>query len=514
MNNIAFRPDLFKRECFHSQHQSLTLHSHFGSSALAYLDITNILQRLASFAEQRHRRLTQAPSAAMDGSQGFELANRPGPSDPKFNEYDQWFSGIFGADQGQAQQSQGKYDVERARGRMPNDVTAFLESQRHWSIQNLPDILFQYNKLDHRNPDYEPENRIDPKTGLEQRDPRTGRVLRKFRNIPETLSSKVEGWLLEAIMREDDRITLKDIFAYIPEGPEKPKDEHALQMRTKRFREEYRLRSWCSRAGSSWWEEQIEQEMTPEQKAQNTTRGLRRFTSAELRAIRLKRRGTCPQRAGTRGRIRRTREEFEQDGSEGIPEPDSKRRRIGSDTRQECADEQLPVCPMGNFPPNVGLTFRQMQAGLPTFPPLFGDDGLSDWTMAANPPGTNGATDPAPSHEWTMPGDGLQTIQPSATQLDGQQGWQPAQSGPSAIGLGPMTPSPWQPDPYYAPLSDFDFGFDGGNLDTSLHFSNGLPSMEPQFYMPDFPLPDLGLYDFVEEAEPQAENEVQPGQNS
>ena len=216
-------------------------------------------------------------------------------------------------------------DEPRARGKDPRDVTSFLGSQRSWSLNNRPAILWQYKKADHKNPDYEPQARTDPVTGEVVRDPRTGRPLRLFRNIPTTLSTKVEGWYLEAIMREDDRITLKDVFAYLPNVPDKPKDEHALQMRTKRFREEYRLRSWCDRAGTTWWEAQIEADLTEEQRVRNTTWGLARYSADELKAIRQGRQGTCPQRAG--GRTKRKKAETEEDGTEGSPAQAKRQRR-------------------------------------------------------------------------------------------------------------------------------------------------------------------------------------------
>lgn len=129
-------------------------------------------------------------------------------------------------------------------------------------------------------------------TGEPQRAPGTngnpGKVLRKFKNIPDTLSTEVEGWLLEAIMRQDDRITFKDLFAYVVENEYKPKDEHALQMRTSRFRMQNRLASWSSRSSKAWWEVLLEKDLTDEQKAHNTTRGIRPYTATELRELKAK----------------------------------------------------------------------------------------------------------------------------------------------------------------------------------------------------------------------------------
>lgn len=117
------------------------------------------------------------------------------------------------------------------------------------------------------------------------KDPKTGRVLKIFRNIPATLSSQVEGWLMEAMMREDDRITYRDLLAYIPDTQKKPAGLNTLQMRVTRFRDQYRLCSWSARSSNHWWESRLEKDLTDDQKARNTTRGLPPFTNTRYNEL-------------------------------------------------------------------------------------------------------------------------------------------------------------------------------------------------------------------------------------
>lgn len=69
---------------------------------------------------------------------------------------------------------------------------------------NRPEILFQWEKADHKDPTYiVPDWYHDGKIVL---DP-DNRPVRKFRNIPDVCSSLLEGGVMEAIKREDSRVT-------------------------------------------------------------------------------------------------------------------------------------------------------------------------------------------------------------------------------------------------------------------------------------------------------------------
>ena len=70
--------------------------------------------------------------------------------------------------------------------------------------EHRPDILFQWKRAGHRNPTYiVPDWYHRGKIVLD----RDNRPVRKFRNIPDTCSSMLEGGIMEAIKREDNRIT-------------------------------------------------------------------------------------------------------------------------------------------------------------------------------------------------------------------------------------------------------------------------------------------------------------------
>ncbi|KAI9816156.1 MAG: hypothetical protein M1826_001882 [Phylliscum demangeonii] len=189
----------------------------------------------------------------------------------------------------------------QATGSRPGDVTAFFEPHRHWSIDNLPDILYQWKKTGHNTPTYTPEPRKDPATGEVVKDPGTKKTIRMFRNIPATVSSALEGWLIEAILREDSRITLKDLFYYIPEEFRgEIKDEHVFQVRSNRFRQRYRLISWNSRGKGSRWDRQIEKDLSAAQKAGNTTKGLAPYDAKVFKTVKKTTVESVPQRGRKR----------------------------------------------------------------------------------------------------------------------------------------------------------------------------------------------------------------------
>ena len=179
-------------------------------------------------------------------------------------------------------------------------MTAYLASQKHWGLveAHRPAILFRWKEIGHRDPDDQPTDWICPWTGLPVHNPRTGHNFKDWRDLPRQLSSQVEGWLLEAICRTDSRILMSDIMVRIrPECRGRLKSANTLQMRKKRFRELYRLRPWGIRAGSDYWCEVVDNALTDEQKAQNTTRGLRPLTLQQHKELLNQRKGTAPNRA-------------------------------------------------------------------------------------------------------------------------------------------------------------------------------------------------------------------------
>lgn len=260
--------------------------------------------------------------------------------------------------------------VPRARGRDPNDTTSFLAAQADWSADNLPDILFEWRRGDRQNPAYEPEVRRDPTTGEPVVDSSTGRPLRIFRNVPEFLSTQVEGWLLEAIMREDSRITLKDLHAHMRDLAERPRSVNALQMRTKRFRERHRIASWNRNDISSSWNQEIARQLTAEQKEANTTRGLGPYSATELRDVRKTKEGTVPQRSRKRKGSEETADQKPTKRPKGAPKAKAQvRKRKAADGDSPDGDPVQPKRAKREvrievvIPMDIGLTnFKQAKS--------------------------------------------------------------------------------------------------------------------------------------------------------
>ena len=122
----------------------------------------------------------------------------------------------------------------RTHGTDPQDFTSDMPAQRHWSIQNLPEILYQRDphpsQLNHAQPGLLPYLLF-------------GRRLRDFSGVlPQRISSNVEPWLLEAWFRLNSNIQWSDVTDRMHPGA-RPWF-NTLQMDRTRFREYFHLRAW------------------------------------------------------------------------------------------------------------------------------------------------------------------------------------------------------------------------------------------------------------------------------
>jgi hypothetical protein len=116
------------------------------------------------------------------------------------------------------------YDVEppRRNGQQSQHITTFLNHQKSWAFDNKehrPDILFKLFPDADQYPDRKKPVpmlrwKID---GVERYvvDVFSRNPLRQFDNIPIQLASNVEGGRLEAMVREDSRITIDDFLQRI-----------------------------------------------------------------------------------------------------------------------------------------------------------------------------------------------------------------------------------------------------------------------------------------------------------
>ncbi|KAL2865642.1 uncharacterized protein BJX67DRAFT_373034 [Aspergillus lucknowensis] len=148
----------------------------------------------------------------------------------------------------------------------PRNRTTYHPEQTEWTWENLPDILYQLK----------PEGKIN-RTEEPPALPELihGQRVRDFPVLPNNISSTVEEFRVEAWMRLDRRIRLKDITDRM--HPDFRVNENALQQRGVRFRQAFRMLAWDSGNKRS---RQLEAELLHEMEQHgldvnsNSTRGL------------------------------------------------------------------------------------------------------------------------------------------------------------------------------------------------------------------------------------------------
>ncbi|KAL8947582.1 MAG: hypothetical protein Q9222_006150, partial [Ikaeria aurantiellina] len=198
-----------------------------------------------------------------------------------------------------------RYGYPRAKGTVVEDQTAPHPDQLRWRFdrrEHFPDILLQYKQTAGR------ENEVPPVMYWRKhivvaidRDP-----LWDFPHIPSTLSSNVEGGLLEALERLNSSTRHKDLSAraYEENVPRHPTEKQIRAIhnkfagRMRRFREKHCVITWSNeRSGSKGLLEYIDAILPPDLKAQNTTRGFRDLRPGELLQARASNFGKYPQRS-------------------------------------------------------------------------------------------------------------------------------------------------------------------------------------------------------------------------
>ncbi|KAM0804762.1 hypothetical protein BDR22DRAFT_834859 [Usnea florida] len=176
----------------------------------------------------------------------------------------------------------------RARGIGTLDQTAFLQSQKHWNLERYDgwtgvEVLFEFDKVKFKNgapnPSYEVPWLYEEDCIVLDLD---NEPLKAFESIPLTISFAVEGALMEAIIRYDERISIRDFRRPGTCGKGPIIEKHALNERRNRFRLANCVSSWGPpRKGCPAIRSHLESLLTPEMKAANTTRGLRKLSKAE-----------------------------------------------------------------------------------------------------------------------------------------------------------------------------------------------------------------------------------------
>ena len=205
-----------------------------------------------------------------------------------------------------------RYNTEfpPARGKDRNDVTCYNHFQRSWgpARANFPRILFVYEKpstvrvpdRSTKVPSYMYFNRM-----LVLDD--TDRPLREFDAVPVTLSSQVEAFRLEAMVRMYPDIDLTDLRARMPRtvrihrrGREVTLPLYAracFHSRQRRFRAENCMITWRPRQESARVKRYVDTLLTEECKRTNSTKHMRPLTRAEYAKILTVEKGMHPERS-------------------------------------------------------------------------------------------------------------------------------------------------------------------------------------------------------------------------
>ncbi|KAE8383224.1 hypothetical protein BDV26DRAFT_303532 [Aspergillus bertholletiae] len=115
-----------------------------------------------------------------------------------------------------------------------DDRTASHADQNDWSLENLPDVLYI----------------LKPENGKSRHVVRTtahkvfGKHVNAFSVLPDQISSKVEGWRLEAWMRLDRRMTGHDIIDRVNPKYRPGLTSIDIELRRKAFREKFHVACW------------------------------------------------------------------------------------------------------------------------------------------------------------------------------------------------------------------------------------------------------------------------------
>lgn len=204
------------------------------------------------------------------------------------------------------------------RGLAADDDTApcaypLDQKQRDWTRDVYPDINFQLEKQGRKNPDYASQYwRHRGRLVLDL----NNEPMMKFRHLPDTISSRIHGGHIEALMRFDDRTKYKDIRGRMPpkiavnqrQGTNKPlQGLGAVAAAAARYREKAGCLSWDEHRRNDRMKDFLWGNLPQNLRERNTTRGFRDLTEAEVATLRAEAAGTrLRKRASTQDAKERT----------------------------------------------------------------------------------------------------------------------------------------------------------------------------------------------------------------
>lgn len=144
----------------------------------------------------------------------------------------------------------------------PEDTTTPHPNQLHWSIESLPSVLYVLRP----GSQYVKSRARVRETNFKI----FGKRVREFQVLPRQISSRVEGWRLEAWWRLDRRIEAQDILDRI--DPKFGVTALDLEMRREEFRRAFHVANWKSQASINGIARLVQKKRI--NLGLNTTRGL------------------------------------------------------------------------------------------------------------------------------------------------------------------------------------------------------------------------------------------------
>lgn len=186
-------------------------------------------------------------------------------------------------------------DRRRKHGLDLLDITSFHPDQKTWGPDrnehwpSMPDqLLFRLERQGYPEPDYEVTRWIDEGRVVLDMD---NRPVKNFSNIPLTLSSETEAYLMEMMNRMDTRISHRDFRARMPHTVQtgthtKPiVSLGGIDMRLRRFRLEEACPSWSERQNSDGLKAFVIDLLSEEGLERNSTQELSGLTKLQQEMV-------------------------------------------------------------------------------------------------------------------------------------------------------------------------------------------------------------------------------------
>ncbi|MCJ1282962.1 hypothetical protein MMC26_002289 [Xylographa opegraphella] len=200
----------------------------------------------------------------------------------------------------------GTYEHPRTKGKEVNNITSFHPYYRYWGgdEESRPKILFQFDPSDDWGSlNCKPQGMMhEGKIVLDMEN----RQVRDFYELPFTISTQVEGWFVEALIRLNPHIRYTDFISRMPSTSAHLATPNVLNMRAMRWRTKNWCRSWTKKDGTETIRRYMWDKMTAEQQAQNCTKGMGVATAVQVKEIESLNKGKLNR--GKRGHGKRKRE--------------------------------------------------------------------------------------------------------------------------------------------------------------------------------------------------------------